>query len=191
MEDHLRRLRSIPDLMDSFTTIAGWSISWGRVTEAGVLIRSALTFTIFIYSLTHIGACSAAQPAGGQTVSFTTIDQGTQSGVRQRKSLVIKSAEEWESLLQTHRMPHGSAASGAPIDFNREMVVAVFMGEKPSGGYGIAITRIEADYENQQLHITVRERNPPPNTLSTQALTQPYHIIKLAKIDVPIVFSSA
>lgn len=177
--------------MDSFTTIASWSISWGRVTEAAVLIRSALTFTIVIYSLIHIGACSAAQSAGGQTVSFSTIDQGTQSGVQEPRSLVIKSAEEWETLLQTHRMPHTSAASGAPIDFNREMVVAVFMGKKSSGGYGIAITRIEANYENQQLRITVRERNPPPNTLSTQALTQPYHIIKLARIDLPIVFSSA
>ncbi len=187
----MRSLRSIPDPMDIFTPIAGWSISWGRVTEAAVLIRSALTFTIFICSLTHMGACSVARPSDVQTASFTTIDQGSQSGVRERKSLVIKSAEEWETLLQTHRMPRGSAASGAPIDFSREMVVAVFMGEKPSGGYGIAITRIEADYENQQLRITVHERNPPPNTLSTQALTQPYHIIKLAKIDLPIVVSSA
>ena len=177
--------------MDSFTTIAGWSIPWGRVTEAAVLIRSALSFTIFIYSLTVIGSCSAAPPAGIQTVSYTTIDQGFQSGVRERKSLVIESAEEWKNLLQNHRMPHDSVKSGAPINFDREMVVAVFMGEKPSGGYGIAITGIAADYEKQQLRITIRERNPPPDVVSTQALTQPYHIIKLAKIDLPIVFSSS
>jgi hypothetical protein len=175
--------------MDSLTTVAGWSMS-RRLTDSGVFIRSALRITLFIYHLIHIGACSAAQPAGGQTVSFTFIDQGSQSRVRKRKSLVIKSAEEWENLLQTYRRPHDSVQSGAPIDFDREMVIAVFMDEKPSGGYGIAITGITARYEKQQLRITIRERNPPPNVFSTQALTQPYHIIKLAKIELPIVFSS-
>ena len=190
MEDHLRRLRSIPDPMDSFTTIAGRSISWGRVTEAAVLIRSALTFTIFIYSLAVIGSCSAAPPAGGQTVSFATIDQGTHSGVRERQSLVIKSAEEWENLLQAHRISTGSERSGARIDFELEMVVAVFSGPKPSGGYHIQITEIENDPVNQRLTILIRESKPSPGTVVTQVLTHPYHIVRLKKIELPVIFSS-
>jgi len=68
------------------------------------------------------------------------------------------------------------------------MVIAVFSEEKRTGGYGIEITRVEENLEKGQMEVFFLETHPSPNSMVTQALTQPYHIVKLKKVDIPVVF---
>ena len=50
------------------------------------------------------------------------------------------------------------------------------------------ITRVEEDSGN--LNFYFLEARPPPNAMVMQALTQPYHIVKTKKVDLPVVFRS-
>ena len=51
----------------------------------------------------------------------------------------------------------------------------------PTGGYYIEITKI-VEKENS-VEVFARETSPSPGSLVTEAFTQPYHIVKMKKVD--------
>lgn len=57
------------------------------------------------------------------------------------------------------------------VDFNREKVVLVAMGQKSTGGY--SVTLAGSRIVDQQLVLSVASRVPDPGTMVTQALTTP------------------
>jgi hypothetical protein len=70
------------------------------------------------------------------------------------------------------------------------MIVAVFSGEKKTGGYGIQITKIEEDQKKGELIVCLLETQPSLKAIVTQALTQPHHIVRTRRIDLPVKFIS-
>ena len=122
------------------------------------------------------------------SVSFSTIDKGFRSGIKERKLVVIKTEKEWEEFWRLHKKTFLTEQQIPPVDFKQEMVIAVFSGEKRTGGYGIEITRVEENLEKSRLEVFFLETHPSPKSMVTQALTQPYHIVKLKKVDIPVVF---
>ena len=131
-----------------------------------------------------------AYGTGGGQVPFATVDKGSRSGVRERKFVVIKTSQEWEALWRAHRSGTSPDKPAPALDIQSEMILAVFAGEKKTGGYGIEILRIEEDGAARSLNAFVRETSPAPSAIVIQMLTQPYHIVKLRKVDLPIVFKS-
>jgi hypothetical protein len=132
--------------------------------------------------------CSAAASNSATGYSFVTLGKGSQSGVRERKFVVVKGEDDWKALWNSHTSISVPPKEPPLADFYTEMIVAVFSGEKATGGYGIEITRIEEDSAKQALNVFVHESNPPPGTMVTQVLTQPHHIVKLTRIELPITF---
>jgi hypothetical protein len=51
------------------------------------------------------------------------------------------------------------------------VVLGAFLGERPTGGYGVEIVRICDG------RIVVERRSPPEDAIVTQALTAPYHMV--------------
>ena len=105
------------------------------------------------------------------TVSFTTIARGQQSGVDARSAVLIQD----EARLKAQGIRPQQA-----VDFNRESVVAVYMGEQKTGGYSVEITSVKL--EGGKLVVTVKQNRPSPGAMVTQALTQPYHAVKIPKV---------
>lgn len=93
--------------------------------------------------------------------------------------IVVRTQTEWDSLW--HR--HYSGANNRPpfprIDFDRDWVVGIFLGTKPTGGYDVVITR--AERRDSYLYVFYREKSPPSNAMVTQALTQPFDIVRVAR----------
>ncbi|MFN3476701.1 MAG: protease complex subunit PrcB family protein, partial [Candidatus Methylomirabilales bacterium] len=71
-----------------------------------------------------------------------------------------------------------------PVDFAQEMAIAVFRGEQPTAGFGLEIQKLEEKGGN--LYLYVQEASPAPGSAVLQVLTQPYHIIKLERKDIPV-----
>ena len=57
------------------------------------------------------------------------------------------------------------------IDYGREHVVVVALGQKPTGGY--SVTLVSSRIIRSYLELTVDIREPAPGTMVTQALTTP------------------
>ncbi|MGZ3537738.1 MAG: hypothetical protein ACXVAB_06850 [Thermodesulfobacteriota bacterium] len=67
------------------------------------------------------------------SLSFFTIDKGFRSGIKEQKFIAPKKEKKWEDLWRLHK---GTSLPGQEIriDFEQEMVIAVFSGEKRTGG---------------------------------------------------------
>jgi hypothetical protein len=61
----------------------------------------------------------------------------------------------------------------AADEFKRTAIVAAFLGERRTGGYGVEITRARDG------DVRIRETTPPKDAMVTQALTRPYKIVSV------------
>ena len=121
-------------------------------------------------------AATNVKPA--KQVSVQTIEMGSQSGVRESLAIVIRGQAEWEDLWQRHASIKANLPPAPVVDFTKETVVGVFLGEKPTGGYDIEIVR--AERIDGTLLISFAEKGPQAGAILTQALTQPFHIVRVA-----------
>ena len=75
-----------------------------------------------------------------------------------------------------------SGAIGASIpDSGSGAYLAAYWGEKPTGGYSLAVqsARLEGDRVTIRIHLD----KPPPDAVVTQALTHPYAVALLRGLD--------
>ncbi len=64
------------------------------------------------------------------------------------------------------------------VNFQSEVLIALFMGQRSSGGYRIG-TEKEALIKNDVLHIKAILHEPEPGTITTQQITSPYTIVSI------------
>jgi hypothetical protein len=136
-------------------------------------------------SLLVLLASCAAHAALTVTVPFSTLDKGLTSGVREPTQLVIRTRDDWAALWGRH-MQLQPAPEAPPVDFSRDMVVALFMGERPTGGHRIEVTRVERADAGLAVHYL--SHGPDPGTMVSQALTQPFHLVTIPRDESPVVF---
>ena len=120
-----------------------------------------------------------ATDAGGTIqVPFQTVAKGYQSGISEPLEIVARNQADWTALWKKHASTESNPPPAPAIDFGKEMVVAVFLGERPTGGHDIEITSVERSGDN--LVVSFVERSPQPGGVVTQAFTQPFHIVRVA-----------
>jgi hypothetical protein len=119
---------------------------------------------------------------GSAPMSFTTLHRGTNSQIDTARTVVIRKAADWPALWREHA---GDTKPPA-VDFAKAMVIAVFAGMRPTGGYAVEITQIES--RDGGVVVTYRERRPSPEDIVTQALTAPFHIVSAPAQAGPVTF---
>lgn len=124
-------------------------------------------------------------PGDGENLIFGTLLKGYYNGHDDRKDYVIKETSEWSNLwdIVVTWLPKPDFPG---IDFRDEMIVAVFQGNFSTGGYGVKITKI---IENENfVEIFVEEISPSGGDPVTAAFSQPYHIVKMKRVDKEVIF---
>ena len=110
-------------------------------------------------------------------VTFQTVGKGYRSGVHAPLQIAARSQSEWTALWRQHTSVDASSQQPSTIDFEKEIVIGLFLGDKPTGGYDVQISRVERN--NNALTIYYQEKSPPLGAVVTQALTQPFHIVRI------------
>jgi len=116
---------------------------------------------------------------GAQTLPIRSLKKGAFSGIREVKQEVVKSADAWEKLWKQHCTAAGESDQIPSVDFSKEMVAVATMGTKRTGGYTIEIVGVEA--KGKALKISVKKSSPPPDAMTIQALTAPFHFVAVPK----------
>jgi len=129
--------------------------------------------------LTVLLNCMNADDA--QSLSVRSLAKGAFSGVKDPRQEVIRDAAAWGKVWKQHSASAGSVEKIPAVDFAKEMVIAVTMGIKRTGGYMIEIARVEPT--EKSLKIFVKRTSPPPGSLSIQVLTAPFHFVAVPKSD--------
>lgn len=139
--------------------------------------------------------CIACTAAFAQTeIKFTTLFQHSQSSHEQKKNYVIRSQVEWQKLWQQMQvasfLPRNARTDSLlnKIDFNKHMLLAVFQGQKPSGGYSITVDKLVRS--NNRLEVFIEEKSPGADCFTTQMLTHPYHVIVTEKSALKVAFTT-
>jgi len=141
-------------------------------------IRAAQAMGAIGFALALGWGCSGWADAD-QAMQTRQIARGPVSGLTKAQRLVVTQPEAWARLWAEH-CARGAVSQPAPaIDFAKEMVVVLTLGQKPTGGYGIEITRVAI--EGNRLKVSYRATSPPAGAMVTQALTSPCHMVAVAK----------
>jgi hypothetical protein len=118
----------------------------------------------------------AYAPYGGtSTLEIRRIGQWSRTGVGESRRLVIRDANSWAefwSELGTGDRPD--------VDFTKAVVVAVAAGERPSGGYEIAVDRVSQ--VDGELTVQVVETTPGPNCITSSSPTQPADVVVVSAV---------
>jgi len=109
------------------------------------------------------------------------------SGVAQAQNFVIRDATAWNDLWQRIYANLNPVPPPPDIDFSREMVVAVALGTRNSGGYNVLLTQAAAD--SAGILVSASATSPGARCVTTQALTQPLDIGRIAHSDQPVRFT--
>lgn len=109
------------------------------------------------------------------SVPMRSIDKGQDSRIDSGRQVSAHTVDEWSKLW----MQHAAGRTRPSVDFNKEVVAAVFLGSRPSAGYGVEIVRVRE--EGVALVVSYKETRPAPDSLTAQILTSPYHIVAVAK----------
>jgi hypothetical protein len=145
----------------------------GRLSDA---IGSAAA--LFLSFIVILPACAASGAMTVPQLKFETIAKNTRSGVREPLQIVVRSPEQWKALWKKHVASDPNSPPAPAVDFNNNIVAAVFSGEKPTGGYAVEI--IAAEKSDGALLIYYREMSPRPGSIVTQVLTQPFHMVTVS-----------
>ncbi|MBI3911589.1 MAG: protease complex subunit PrcB family protein [Armatimonadetes bacterium] len=120
------------------------------------------------------------------TMQPRTLARGFHSGITERRLLVVNTSAQWRALWREHTASVAPPPSVPAVDYEREMVLAVLMGEQRTGGYAVEIAAVRAG--RQEVCVVVRETRPEPGQPVTQALTQPFHFVAVPRSSLPVRF---
>lgn len=121
-----------------------------------------------------------------QTVSFDVLAQGSTSEIGTARLEVIDNLRDLVELMQQHDPSHPVVLPR--IDFRRQIVIANFLGQRPSGGYDVDVDFIERT-DAGWLSLHYLEEAPGRCAVST-ALTQPYVIVAVERPEGGLLFES-
>ena len=108
-----------------------------------------------------------------RSVQFGEVAATSQSGV-EAASLVVGTNAASRAII-ARLVPN----AGAQPD---RVLIAVFQGEQRTGGYAVQITSIER--RGDRLVVTATFTEPKLDSMVTQALTSPAHVVSVAVTDV-------
>lgn len=122
-----------------------------------------------------------------QETTFEVILESVTDGKNEQSLEVIDTALKLEdvysqiniSIQPKHQIPE--------VDFNNQVIAALFLGEKNTGGYHIV--PVEVVNEDDKTIIHYKEVTPGPRDMVTMSLTQPFCIIKILNPKKEIVFN--
>lgn len=134
--------------------------------------------------------CSSDKGSGKncQGVSFSEIESGNNSEIQKEQRKVIRTQAEFSELWDEIRGDVAGISDLPKIDFQSEMVVGVFTGRKPSGGYSVQVT--DVCKENDGLTVTVTSKSPGSQCMVNQAITSPYQLVAVPKASGAVSFEN-
>ncbi|MDY6936376.1 MAG: protease complex subunit PrcB family protein [Cyanobacteriota bacterium] len=126
-----------------------------------------------------------AQTPPETSIPFSTLDRGSYAGIDEPFAQTIGDAASWEifwNQLQGNLVPIPSVPD---VDFTEKEILAVGMGQRNSGGYYIEVESVAI--EAGTVEVSFRETTNSCG-IATMALTQPYHLVVIDRLDFPVRF---
>jgi hypothetical protein len=148
----------------------------------GLMMVRRITAMVLMAVGLGMFALSASAAEKEAAPSVRLLKKGSLSAIKTPKRVVVQDEKAYAALWTQHS--GDSTLDGEPrpapsVDFKTEMVLAVFLGEKRTGGYSVEIK--DAQETGGNLVVTVLEKSPGPGSIVTEALTAPYCFVAVKR----------
>jgi hypothetical protein len=127
--------------------------------------------SVFAITLASCGATSSK--SSGTNKLYEVLTQQTTGGANIRFFEILSEPNEIKMLQNDENLKNKISAN----DVQKSNFIVLNMGEKSTGGYNIGIDNIVETDKN--IIITVKETNPEPGSMVTQAFTTPFCVVKI------------
>ena len=101
-------------------------------------------------------------------IVFTEIKARPRDVPEEPATKVIRSQTQWRDFVE------GDPPS---VDFASETVVAIFAGQRPTGGFSVKV--VSAESRERNATVTYRIEKPPPRSMVPQMISHPFVVAKL------------
>lgn len=152
--------------------------------------------------LLAVGGCDGIGSEAGDEPNFTTevmtetfktgavnveqIDQGQYGDIVEGTETVLRNEQEYSTFWMMMHADRDSVPDWPAVDFENQVVVAVVMGERPTGGYSVDVEEVMASEDGNQVRVEYTETVPGDNCGVTHAITSPYVLAAVGTQDQPI-----
>jgi hypothetical protein len=107
-----------------------------------------------------------------QTIPFANVASGLSSLIDEPREVIIRTQAEWQTFWKTH-----STQPAPVVDFSKSVVAGVFLGMRPTGGYGVSIRTVRRTSTGAVVEYL--SSTPDKNQMVIQMLTSPFHLIAI------------
>jgi hypothetical protein len=145
-----------------------------------------------VFVLSAAAACAEGAPTHVDPIAFWNFEGRLSWGLVGPTEQAIRTQNGLRTLwAQIHTTPASDrrrVPTAPEVDFAREMIIAVGLGRRSTGGYGIRVERIED--VGDHLRVIYSSSSPGPNCIVTQSITSPVALVRLKKSPKPITFAA-
>lgn len=142
----------------------------------------ALTATLLAVPL---AGCATQSPAPEGQVPFETLEQGDQSGIQDRRTVVVSNQSALEDLWTEHTSNQGGDPGIPNVDFDRRVVVGIFQGQSPNGCYGAEVTNVTGEGDHIRVEGVFYHVE---GVACTEQITYPFHVVTIPRYDARVEF---
>lgn len=123
---------------------------------------------------------------GELPLAVTPLAEGWTSAIRDERFVVVRGLGDWHGLWFEHTRTQLPRPPIPKVDFAENMVVAVFLGERSTLGYGVTIESCTSRAE--QVRVTAIESVPDPTMMQAQVMSAPFVLVTTPRADGDCVF---
>ncbi len=130
--------------------------------------------------------CTQIPPAlPSEAVAFEVLAESNNSAIFERGGYTVRDEQTWATLWAKTTASNDSETVPL-VDFQKNMVVGVFYGQRSTGGYSIKVGSIQETAEN--ITVIVQTVSPAAGATLTQALTSPVEFVLLPTTEKNVAF---
>ena len=118
------------------------------------------------------------QTIKSSSVNTGEIDRGQYGNIVDGTQTVLRDEGEFASFWADLHVDQSTTPELPAIDFESQVVVAVVLGERPTGGYDVGVDAVTAN-EDGAMRVEYTETVPGDACGVTQALTSPYILVSV------------
>ncbi len=124
---------------------------------------------------------------GSFDMRFGIIDESLDSGIGIATTAVVRNATEWAWLWRDHDARLLPSRPLPFVDFGRDIVVAVFLGQRPDRCHRVRIERVLL-IDDSRIIVRYREVLSRSGAACAPALSYPAAIVRIPFADLPVRF---
>lgn len=125
--------------------------------------------------LAVIAAALLSLSASAQVGSWAKLE-GQNSRIAEARTVAVADAASWEKVWKEH-----SDEAVPVVDFSKESVVAVFLGETRTAGVKIDIVVQNDMIDSNRLNVFYKEVRPAAKPFAAMKICQPFAMVKVRK----------